>query len=121
MPKLCLSRLSVDEPFSCPITQMLSPLKRPKPLRMAGDLRLLPRRQLGIEVAQRLRGLGFKPADIVGYIGCVARGLHRAQFLDLGLKLGHRLFKVEIGAHLRKNAVPVLYNRSARNWPVTEL
>ena len=75
-----------------------------RPLRMAGDLRLLPRRQLGVEVAQRLRRLGFEPADVVGDVGRVAAGLHRAQFLDLGLELGHRFFKVEIAAHLRENA-----------------
>ena len=37
MPKLCLSRLSVVEPFSCPMTQMLSPLKRPKPPTIASS------------------------------------------------------------------------------------
>ena len=43
-----------------------------RPLRMAGDLRLLPGRQLGVEVAQRLRRLGLEPADVVGDVGGVA-------------------------------------------------
>ena len=37
MPKLCLSRLSVVEPFSWPMTQMLSPRKRPKPPTIASS------------------------------------------------------------------------------------
>ena len=37
MPKLCLSRLSVVEPFSCPMTQTLSPWKRPKPPTIASS------------------------------------------------------------------------------------
>ena len=49
-----------------------------RPLRMARDLRLLPRRQLGVEVAQRLRRLGLEPADLVGDAAplpaaCIAR------------------------------------------------
>ena len=66
---------------------------------MAGDLRLLPGRQLGVEVAQRLRAPCLEPADLVGDGDGVALGLQRAQLLDLGLELGHRLFEVEIGAH----------------------
>ena len=90
------------EPFSWPMTQMLSPRKRPKPptmrlvlaelavagerrelgdqrvdvveamrpLRMARHLRLLPRRQVGVEVAQRLRRLGLEPRDLVADVGC---------------------------------------------------
>src|SRR5215467_6919949 len=37
MPKLCLMRPSVVEPFSWPITQMLSPLNRPNPPTMASS------------------------------------------------------------------------------------
>ena len=37
-----------------------------RPLRMARDLRLLPGRQFGVEVRQRLRRLGLEPLDLVG-------------------------------------------------------
>ena len=70
-----------------------------RPLRMARDLRLLPRRQLGVEVAQRLRRLGLEPVDLVGDVGGVAARLHGAQFLDLLFEFGDRLFEIEIGAH----------------------
>ena len=37
-----------------------------RPLRMAGDLRLLPGRQLGVELLQRRAAFAFEPADLVG-------------------------------------------------------
>ena len=70
-----------------------------RPLRMARDLRLLPGREIGIEFLEREGGLHLEPADLVAD-GDRAAGLgHGAQFLDLGLQFGHRLFEVEIGAH----------------------
>ena len=70
-----------------------------RPLGMAGDLGLLPGRELGIEVLERLRGLGLEAGDLLADRGRAVAGLERAQFLDLGLELGHRLFKIEITAH----------------------
>ena len=70
-----------------------------RPLRMARDLRLLPRRQFAIEFLERLRGLAFDAVDLLADGDGIAVGLQRAQFLDLGLELGHRFFEVEIGAH----------------------
>ena len=35
-----------------------------RPVGVARDLRLLPRRQLGISVAKQLVGLGLEPADL---------------------------------------------------------
>ena len=87
-----------------------------RPLRMARDLRLLPGRQLGVEIAKLLRGFGLEPGDLVGDVGRVVAGLHRAQFLGLGLKFGHRLFEIEITAHLRK-MLPLEF----RNPPETGL
>ena len=73
-----------------------------RPLRVPGDLGFLPRRQLGVDVFQRLRRLRLKAADVLGDRDGVAGLLHGAQLLDLGLELGHRLFEVEVAAHLRK-------------------
>ena len=70
-----------------------------RPLRVAGDLRLLPGGEVGIEFLQRRRRLGLQPADLVADGDRVAGLAHGAQFLDLGLQFGHRLFEIEIAAH----------------------
>ncbi len=67
-----------------------------RPLRMPRHLRLLPGRQLGIEGLERLRRLDLDAADLFADGDGIAAGLERAQFLDLGLELGHGLFKVEV-------------------------
>src|SRR6266446_5330650 len=48
------------------------------PLRMARDQRLLPRREVGVELAQRLRRLVLDPRNLVGDVS--AGGRQRAQF-----------------------------------------
>ena len=75
-----------------------------RPLRMPRHLRLLPRREPGIELLERLRRLAFDAADLVG--DRVAVAVERAQFLDLGLELGHRFFKIEIAAHRLRLLAP---------------
>ena len=45
-------------------------------------------------------GFDLEPADLVADGDRVAGLAHGAQFLDLGLQFGHRLFEVEIGAHV---------------------
>ena len=75
-----------------------------RPLRMPRHLRLLPRRQPGIEFLERLRRLAFDAADLVG--DGVAVAVERAQFLDLGLELGHRFFEVEIATHHSNQFAP---------------
>src|SRR5579885_3233630 len=99
MPKLCLSRLSVSEPFSWPMTQTDSPRKRPKPPTMARNLGFLPGRERGIQLLQRQRRLGFDAVDFLADGDRIAASLQRAQLLDLGLEFGHRLFEIEIGTH----------------------
>jgi hypothetical protein len=72
-----------------------------RPLRVAGHLRLLPRRQIGIDILQRLRGLRFETRHFVAdRDGFAARG-KGAEFFELGLELRHRFFKIEISAHHR--------------------
>ncbi len=68
-----------------------------RPLRVARDQGFLPRRQVGVEIAQRLRGLVLDPRNLIADIAAGRR--QRAQFVDLGVEFGDRLFKIEIAAH----------------------
>ena len=68
-----------------------------RPLRMARDLRLLPRRQPGIELLERDRSLALDAVDFLA--DGVAVGMQRAQLVDLGLELGHRFFEIEVRTH----------------------
>ena len=52
-------------------------------LRMARHQRLLPRRQIGVEVGQRLLRLVLDARDLVADVAAGRR--QRAQFIDLGL------------------------------------
>src|SRR5262249_3711695 len=70
-----------------------------RPLGMAGNLGLLPRRELGVEILECLRRLGFEAGDLLADGGGAVRRLERAQLLDLSLELGHRLLEVEVAAH----------------------
>ena len=74
-----------------------------RPLRMPRDLRLLPGRQVGVEVFQRLCRLGLDAADLLGHRAGLAFRLHGAQLVDLGVELGNCFFKIEITAHEAKN------------------
>ena len=67
-------------------------------LRMARHQRLLPRRQIGVEVGQRLLRLVLDARDLVADVAAGRR--QRAQFIDLGLEFGDGFFEVEIAAHL---------------------
>jgi hypothetical protein len=69
-----------------------------RPLRMAGDLRFLPRRELGIGIAQQLVGFGLELRDL-------SLDVHRARirgFAQLGdpaLQFLDGLFEFEEGDH----------------------
>ena len=78
--------------------QRIDEIGEVRPLRMTRHQRLLPRRQTGIEVGQRLRRLVLDPRDLVADIAA-GRG-KRAQLVDLGLEFGDGFFEVEIAAHL---------------------
>ena len=69
------------------------------PLGMTGDLRLLPRRELRVEILERLRRLGLEAGNLLADGGRAVARLERAQFLDLGLDLGHGFLEVEVAAH----------------------
>jgi hypothetical protein len=58
---------------------------------------LLPRRQVGVELAQRLRRLALDPGNLVADVAAGRR--ERAQFVDLGFEFGDGFFEIEIGAH----------------------
>jgi hypothetical protein len=58
---------------------------------------LLPRRQVGIQIDQRLRGALLDACDLVTDVA--AAGRERAQFVELGIEFGDRLFEIEIASH----------------------
>ena len=68
-------------------------------LGMAGDLRLLPRRQLGIGLLQGLARLGLELGELLLDRDRALLGGKRLQLGDLAFKLGDRLFEIEISAH----------------------
>src|SRR3546814_8574068 len=68
------------------------------PLGMAGDLRLLPGRKLGIGVGQHLVRPGLKPLNFRVYVERAFIG-GLTQFRDAGLKRRYRLFEIEKTYH----------------------
>ena len=78
--------------------QRVDEIGKMRALRMPRHQRLLPRRQVGVEVGQRLRRFLLDPGDLVADVAAVGR--ERAQLVDLGLEFGDGLFEIEIAAHL---------------------
>ena len=68
-------------------------------LGMAGDLRLLPGRQLGIGLFQGLLGLGLELGEFLLDRHGALLGRERLQLGDLAFELRDRFFEIEIGAH----------------------
>jgi hypothetical protein len=64
-----------------------------RPVGMARHLRLLPGRQLRIDVGQRLVGPRLQPVDLVADADGVALVAERLELLDLALEVGNRLSK----------------------------
>src|SRR5258708_25302787 len=77
-------------------------------LRMARDQCFLPRRQVGVELAQRLRRLVLDARNLVGDVAAGSR--QRAQFIDLGFELGDGLFEIEIRAHVIRHQINIRRN-----------
>jgi hypothetical protein len=65
------------------------------PLGVTGDLRLLPRCELGVGLAQQLVGARFEASDLVSEVELRAAASEVAQLLDLSLQLADRLFEFE--------------------------
>ena len=70
-----------------------------RPVRMPGDLRLLPGRQLGIDLRERLAGLGFEALDLLADGDGIPALAHGAELLDLALEIGDGLLEFQKGAH----------------------
>ena len=71
-----------------------------RPVRVAGNLRFLPRRQLCVRIPQQLTRLAFEASDL-GVdvdIGAVRRF---PQLGDARFELGDGLFEVVLGLHSR--------------------
>ena len=66
---------------------------------MTRHLGLLPRGELGVDVAQALRRLVLELTDLVFDRDSIVVAGERPKLRDLAFKLGNRLFKIEICAH----------------------
>jgi hypothetical protein len=66
---------------------------------VAGDHDLLPRREVGVELAAGVGQFGFEAGDVLGGVDAVFAG-DAAQFVDPVLEIEERFFKGEgIGGH----------------------
>ena len=82
---------------------VLDVVERVGALRVAGDQRALPRRELGVDVLGQRLALDFEPGD---FLGDIDRGvvLDEAKFLDLRLQFRDRLLEIQKGCfHARSS------------------
>jgi hypothetical protein len=70
-----------------------------RPVGMAGHLRLLPGRQLAVDVAQGIGDALFEPRDLLGDIDGLAAVGELLELEDLAFQIGDGLFEVEIIVH----------------------
>jgi hypothetical protein len=75
--------------------QRVDVVREVRPLGMAGDLRLLPGRELGVGLAQQLLGTGLEARDLLAQAELAVAGGKVAQLLDLALELADRLLEFE--------------------------
>jgi hypothetical protein len=71
-------------------------VERIRTLRMARDLRDLPRRQLRVDLLRERLALLLQARDLLGDVDRRVI-LHEAQLVDPGLQLGDRLLEIEKG------------------------
>ena len=76
--------------------QVLDIIQRIGTLRVARNLRNLPRRELGVNILGQRLALLLQSADLIRDIKCGII-LHIAQLLDLALQLGDRLLEIQKG------------------------
>ena len=76
-----------------------------RPVGMAGDLHLLPRRQAGIGLLQQPVGLALKLAHLVGDIdlACIRE---MAKLFDFAFQLRDRPFEIKKGLHAVNRPIP---------------
>ena len=97
-------------------------VERVRPLRMARDLRDLPRRELAVDFLGELLAFFLQPRDLVGNVHRRVL-VHVTQFLDLLLQFGDRLFEFEERLlHVGASAVGAGAHDSAsrRRYPVAQ-
>ena len=76
--------------------QLVHVVERVRALRMTGDLRNLPRRQVRVQIFGQLLALLGQPLDLFRNIdGRIV--LHEAQFFDLRFEFSDRLFEIQKG------------------------
>ena len=66
---------------------------------MAGDLRLLPRRQFLVQILEGVLCAFLQPGDFIAHIDCSSAILAFFQLKDFAFQIGNRLFEVEIIIH----------------------
>ena len=77
-----------------------------RPVGMAGDLDLLPGRQVGIGLAQQTLGFALQFTDFIGDIYFTGIG-QVAKFFNLAFQLRDGPFEIKKGLHAVRRPVPV--------------
>src|SRR6185312_1163720 len=78
--------------------ELLDVVRAVRAVRVARKLNLLPRRELGIGLAQQAVDLGLEPRHLVGDVEIAAVG-EVSELVDLAFELGQRLLEIEEVAH----------------------
>ena len=96
---LVLAEIAVAGERGEVLDQRIDVMPEMRALGMAGDLRLLPRRQLGIGFLQGFARLGLELGEFLFDRDRALLGGERFQLGDLALQLGDGLFEIEISTH----------------------
>jgi hypothetical protein len=79
--------------------EVLDIVKAVRPVRVPGDLSLLPRGQRLVDVAERLPRPLLQARDLLGHVNGLAGLVHLLEFEDLSVEIGNGLFEIEIMIH----------------------
>ena len=91
--RLVVTKIAIAGKRCVVLEKCLDIITEMRPFRMSRDLCLLPRRQLGISLAEQLVGTFLKFGDFIGKIDVAAMG-KVLKLLDLAFKLADWLFKL---------------------------
>ena len=91
--RVVIHELAVARQLDELVEQAIDIVEKVRPLRVACDLRFLPRVEMGVDLLELLRGLLAQLADFVLHGDATGR----FQLGDLLFEIGDGLFKVEIG------------------------